>query len=54
MTVTIGTDTTITSGVTVTAGQGTMNTAFTSQTLAASTSVEFVYSLQTNKWYRLR
>lgn len=51
----LGTDTTLTSMVTLTANTGqTLNSTYTSQTLTAKTSVEFQYSLATTKWYELR
>lgn len=54
---TIGTDTTLTSMVTVTpvagSGQG-MNTTFSAQTISAKTSVEFQFSASANKWFELR
>jgi len=50
----IATDTLISTGITVTAGFGTMNSAFSAQTLTANGSVEFRYSAANTKWYRLR
>jgi len=51
----IGTDTTLTSKVTVTANTGqTMNTSFSGATISAASSVEFQYSASTTKWYELR
>jgi len=53
--VTIGTDTTLTTMVTVTAPAGsTLNATYNSQTLSAVTSVEFMYDLPTTTWYRTR
>jgi len=53
--VTIGTATTLTTLVTVTAAAGTsLNATYNSQTLSAVTSVQFVYDLPTTTWYRLR
>jgi hypothetical protein len=53
--VTVGTDTTLTSMVTVVAGAGSsLNTTYASQTISAKTSVEFQYSAGTTKWYELR
>jgi hypothetical protein len=51
----VGTDTTLTSLVTVVAGSGqSLNTAFASQTISAKSSVEFRYSAGTTKWYETR
>jgi hypothetical protein len=51
----IGTDTTLTTLVTLTANTGqSLDTTFTSQTIAAKTSVEWVYSQATTKWYQMR
>ena len=53
--VTIGTDTTLTTMVTVTAGgSDSLSATFDSQTITASTSVAWQYKLSTTKWYRLR
>jgi hypothetical protein len=53
--VTIATDTTLTTMVTVTAGTGqTLNASYTSQTLTAVTNVAFQYARSTAKWYRLQ
>jgi hypothetical protein len=52
---TLATDTLLTTLVTLTANTGqTLNTAFTSQTIAAKASVEFQYSVATSKWYQMR
>lgn len=52
---TLATDTTLTTMVTLTANTGqSLNSTYTSQTLTAKTSVEFQYSLATTKWYELR
>ena len=52
-TLTIGTDTTLTTRVTLTANTGqTLDVAYTSQTLTASTSIEYQYVLTTATWYR--
>ena len=52
---TIATDTTLTSMVTLTANTGqSLNSSYSSQTLTAKTSVEFQYSLATTTWYELR
>jgi hypothetical protein len=51
----LGTDTTLTSMVTITANTGqSLDQAYTSQTLTAATSVEYQYSVGTTKWYRIR
>jgi hypothetical protein len=51
----VGTDTTLTSMVTVVAAAGTsLNTTFASQTINAKSSVEFRYSAGTTKWYETR
>lgn len=51
----LATDTTLTTLVTLTANTGqTLDTAYTSQTLTAKTSVEFMYSSSTTKWYQMR
>ena len=51
----IGTDTTLTTLVTLTANTGqSLDTTFTSQTVNAKTSVEFIYSASTTKWYQMR
>ena len=53
--VSVGTDTTLTSMVTVVAGAGSsLNSTFASQTISAKSSVEFQYSAGTTKWYELR
>lgn len=53
--ITIATDTTLTSLVTLTANTGqSLNSTYSSQTLTAKTSVEFQYSLTSTKWYELR
>lgn len=53
--VTIGTDTTLTTLVTVTAGgSDSLSATFSSQTITASTSVAWQYKRSTTKWYRLR
>jgi len=53
--VTVASDTTLTTLVTVTAGSGqTMNATFNSQTISASASAEFQFAASTSKWYRLR
>lgn len=53
--VSVASDTTLTSMVTINAGIGqTMNTAFSAQTISATTSAEFQYAASTSKWYRLR
>jgi hypothetical protein len=52
---TIATDTTLTSLVTLTANTGqSLNSTFSSQTISAKSSVEFQYSKTTTKWYELR
>lgn len=54
-TLTLSTDTTLTSLVTLTANTGqSLNSSYTSQTLTAATSVQFIYSLTTTKWYQIR
>lgn len=51
----ISTDTTLTSKVTLTANTGqTLDVAFTSGTVTASTSVIFIYSQATTTWYRIQ
>ena len=51
----IGTDTTLTTLVTLTANTGqSLDTTFTSQTINAKTSVEFIYNLSQTKWYQVR
>ncbi len=53
--VTVGTDTTLTTMVTVTAGAGqTLAAAFAAQTITAGTSVEFQFDQTLLKWFRLR
>lgn len=53
--ISVASDTTLTTLVSVVAGSGqTMNAAFTSQTISASTSTEFQFAVSTSKWYRLR
>jgi hypothetical protein len=52
---TIATDTTLTTMVTLTANTGqSLNQTYTSQTLNAKTSVEFQYNLATTKWFQMR
>jgi len=52
---TLATDTTLSSMVTLTANTGqSLNSSYSSQTLSAKTSVEFQYSVATTKWYELR
>lgn len=52
---TIGTDTLLTSLVTLTANTGqTINTAFSSGTINAASSIAYQYSTSTTKWYRIR
>jgi hypothetical protein len=51
----IGTNTTLTTMVTVSANTGqTLDGTFNNQTISANTSVEFRYNLSGTKWYRLR
>ena len=51
----LGTDTTLTTLVTLTANTGqSLDTTFTSQTISAKTSAEFIYSASTTKWYQMR
>jgi hypothetical protein len=51
----IGTDTTLTTLVTLTPNTGqSLDTAFSGATITAKTSVEFVYSASTTKWYQMR
>ena len=51
----IGTDTTLTTLVTLTANTGqSLDTTYTSQTIAAKASAEFLYSASTTKWYQVR
>lgn len=51
----ISTDTTLTSKVTLTANTGqSLDVAFTSGTVTASTSVIFIYSQATTTWYRIQ
>lgn len=53
--VSVGTDTTLTTMVTVVPAAGTsLNTTYASQTINAKTSVEFQYSAGTTKWYEMR
>lgn len=53
--VTLVTDTTLTSMVTVTANTGdTLHATYTSQTLTALTPVSFQYQLSSRAWFRLR
>ena len=55
MMIQIGTDTLLTTLVTLTANTGqSLDTTFTSQTIAAKASVEFLYSASTTKWYQVR
>ena len=52
---TIGTDTTLTTIVTLTANTNqTLSSAFTAQTLTATSSAEYQYNLASTVWYRLR
>lgn len=52
---TVGTDTLLTSLVTITASTGqSLNTAFSSGTIPAASSIAYQYSNSTTKWYRLR
>lgn len=51
----VGTNTTLTTMVTVTAAAGTtLSATYASQTLTAVTSIEFQYSLADTTWYRIR
>jgi len=51
----LATDTTLTGNVTVTPAAGqTLQAAFSSQTLTPGTSIEWVYTIGTTKWQRLR
>lgn len=51
--VTLATDTTLTTLVTVTAGSGqTLNQTYNSQTISANASVEFRFNFAGLKWYR--
>jgi hypothetical protein len=51
----IATDTTLTTMVTVTPATGqTLQAAFSAQTITAGTSVEWMYTIGTTKWQRLR
>lgn len=51
----LGTDTTLTTMVTVTAGTGqTLNATYNSQTLTLNSPVRFVYKASTAKWYRIQ
>jgi len=53
--ITLATDTTLTTMVTLTANTGqSLNSTYTNQTISAKGSVEFQYSLATTKWYELR
>lgn len=53
--VTVASDTTLTTMVTVVAASGTsLNTTYANQTITGKTSVEFQYSAGTTKWYELR
>jgi hypothetical protein len=53
--VSLATDTTLTTMVTVNAGTGqTLNGTYSAQTLTANTSVEFQYNASGSKWYRIR
>jgi hypothetical protein len=53
--VTIGTNTTLTTMVTVTAAAGTsLSPAYSAQTITAATSAQWQYSLADTTWYRLR
>lgn len=52
---TIATDTTLTTLVTLTAASGqSLSSTFSAQTVSANTSVEWQYSFGTATWYRLR
>lgn len=51
----LSTDTTLTSMVTLTANTGqSLHATYTSQTLTATTSVEFEYQLSSTTWFRIR
>ena len=51
----IATDTTLTTMVTVTPATGqTLQAAFSAQTVTSGTSIEWVYTIGTTKWQRLR
>jgi len=51
----IATDTTLTSMVTLTPASGqTLQAAFSAQTVTAGTSLEWIYTIATTKWQRLR
>ncbi len=51
----IATDTTLTTLVTVTPATGqTLQAAFSAQTVTSGTSIEWVYTIGTTKWQRLR
>ena len=53
--VSVATNTTLTTLVTVNAGAGqTLDGTFNAQTIAANTSVEFQFNFAGLKWYRLR
>ena len=53
--ISVGTNTTLTTLVTVTPASGTtLDGTFNSQTITANTSAEFQFSFGTLKWYRLR
>jgi hypothetical protein len=53
--ITVGTNTTLTTMVTVNPGAGTtLDGTYNAQTITALTSVEFQYTAPTTKWYRLR
>lgn len=53
--VSVATDTTLTTMVTITAGSGqSLSSTYNAQTLSANTSVEWQYSRGTTTWYRVR
>lgn len=53
--ISVATNTTLTTLVTVNAGTGqTLDSAFSAQTITANTSVEFQFQNSTLKWFRLR
>ena len=55
MMIQIGTDTLLTTLVTLTANTGeSLDTTYTSQTIAAKASAEFIYNLSQTKWYQVR
>ena len=54
-TVTVNTDTTLGSLVTIQAGSGhTMSAAFTAQTINAKASVKFIFNAPTLSWFQVR